>query len=74
MTSDTLENKFVEQGDLTAQSPCVETEQDSRFEMSTSPEDPTSMQWLRLAEASGAASSWDHPDEDIYTDEDGTPL
>ena len=38
------------------------------------PVDPTAIQSLRLAEESGALDFWHHPEEDIYSQDDGEAI
>lgn len=37
------------------------------------PTDPARSQWMKLVETTNAYSFWNHPAEDIYTDNDGEP-
>jgi hypothetical protein len=36
--------------------------------------EPTSRQRMTIIEVSGVLDFWDHPEEDVYTDEDGEPI
>jgi hypothetical protein len=38
------------------------------------PEDPSRVEWMKIAEASPALEFWNRPDEDIYCPEDGEPI
>jgi len=38
------------------------------------PADPSVIQSLRLAEESGSLDFWHHPEEDIYTQDDGEAI
>jgi len=40
----------------------------------SSPVDPSAIQSLRLAEESGSLDFWHHPEEDIYTQDDGEAI
>ena len=43
-------------------------------QVSNVPTDPTSEQRMRIVEVSGTLDFWDHPQEDIYSPDDGQPL
>lgn len=38
------------------------------------PEDANRAQWMRLTETSAGFAFWNHPDEDIYSEDDGEPV
>lgn len=40
----------------------------------TAPPDPTPAQRIAIVEVSGTLDFWDHPEEDIYSEDDGTPV
>ena len=52
----------------------VTTSYEAQTSVHAVPEDPTVEQRMIVVEASGALSFWDHPDEDVYSLEDGEPV
>lgn len=67
--------KSLHVGDLMVGDSSAATERGSVLNMgAASPDDPTRMQWMRLSETSGSFDFWSSPDEDAYTEEDGSPI
>jgi hypothetical protein len=45
----------------------------TRQTQSTTADDPSREEWMRLAEQSSGLEFWNRPEEDIYTLDDGVP-
>ena len=53
--------------------PPSSTCQDQAGDQESDPSDDTIL-WMRLAERSGSLDFWTSPGEDVYTEDDGTPI
>lgn len=61
-------------GDLVVMDEQTKTERGSESFTIQGLADATRLQWMKLTETSPGFDFWNHPDEDIYSLEDGEPI
>jgi hypothetical protein len=62
---------IVKDGKVIPESPLPEGEV---VEIGLMDEDASRQQWMKQSEKSSIMDIWSQPEEDVYTEEDGTPL